>query len=430
MEHQSATVSRSLDRGSVLKSPLLRSAVLVAVIVLSLGRLATYHRYLEPPTTLRNDFTQDYISAKEWRAGGDPYGRMAPLYRKYLGDDRALSVYRDAEHRNPHPPAQIVATVPITLLGPATARTLWALLTIALMAWGVFFFSRRLGVDTLTAVALACAAVATPIAEDNMRWGQLDGLIMLGLVWAWCDLGRGREMRAGVVLGAITALKWFPWIMIIPLLRLRHWRAAGWMAGVASSLTAATAAAVGWHSTHEFLFDVAPRNYRLWSGRSFVSLVSAPIQWLAPQLERYPGSRLPLYVVGLSLLALVVCVVALSRTHAHSTRDLYWAAMPILVLASPLAWAHQLVLLIPFAILYWMRRASLPTVAQAVEDMALLLLILGLPLLEWVGTTFSIPIGRWIGLGALTVLVVVDFASRKGGDAALRGRSFSSAAVE
>ena len=55
----------------IVRSTLIRRTLILAFIFFGLLRFATYLDLIEDRAAIDNDFTPDYVSAAEWRRGGN-----------------------------------------------------------------------------------------------------------------------------------------------------------------------------------------------------------------------------------------------------------------------------------------------------------------------------------------------------------------------
>jgi hypothetical protein len=92
------------------------------------------------------------------------------------------------------------------------------------------------------------ALVALAYALDNLFLGQTNILMTAMIYWTFLELARGREWRAGGVLGASVAMKVFTFPLIAYLLYRGRWRAlAGTLVAVAFFLLLLPAPVRGFH---------------------------------------------------------------------------------------------------------------------------------------------------------------------------------------
>lgn len=331
---------------------------------------------LDETDLTRNDFTQDYVSARAWAAGQDPYGPTADLGRRFLGTEAASlrTVYPD--RRNPHLPAELVVVRPLTRLSYRAARVAWLFLMALCMAVGVALAARTAGWGAAASVVAGAGALATPVAQKDLLYGQINGLLVLLLVMGWRWARAGSDARAGIALGVATALKLFPALLVVPLLRQRRARAAAWQVGTAVVVSASAALAVGLGATGRFLTEAAPENFRFWRAAPMnLSLVAMPFRWLSRSVWRPDAPDVETLAAILALALLAACVVAAVRTPARLTGDPFWAAVPWMLLAIPLSWEFSLVLVLP-ALLLALARGPLPT---PLILLAIAIVVIGIP---------------------------------------------------
>src|SRR5260370_34715875 len=110
----------------------------------------------------------------------------------------------------------------------AFSRGLWPAPIVALLPWGGGRLARRWGWKP---VVVAIAAVAKPL-QGNFEHQNLLVVLLAMIVAAIDDLYDGRERRAGIWIGAATAAKMFPALLLAYLAYRRRWRALG--AGLAA----------------------------------------------------------------------------------------------------------------------------------------------------------------------------------------------------
>jgi len=141
------------------------------------------------------------------------------------------------------PPLPLVGLVPFAWLAHASvplAKGSFALANVACLAFAVARARYRFG----GAAWLALAAVAVPL-QTNFEYLNLNTVLLALLMLAADDLSAGREVRAGLWIGLMTALKVFPGLLFGYLAYRRQWR--GLVVGVAVALSATlVAAALPW----------------------------------------------------------------------------------------------------------------------------------------------------------------------------------------
>jgi hypothetical protein len=248
---------------------------------------------------------------------------------------------------NTWPPLFSVLAVPLAL-GARAAPTVNMAAWVSLMAaclYGCLYFAiwlvyrrplslgRRPGTISITsAAALVPALLTWRYVLKNVRWLQINPLILL-LVLAGCYLiVRHRQRPGGGLVGAAAAIKVLP-VLFVPYLALKRWWTAMLFALITGAvLTVAPALVFGpaglWAHT------------RTWIER--IGSIPIPVDWgshsLLAMVDRYVGHRVlanpellssdvPLMATGDALVTLIVLglvvglVVVLVATARRSGRD-------------------------------------------------------------------------------------------------------------
>lgn len=381
------------------------------VIVVAILRIASYTAYLDPPELTETDYSPDYVSAREWRSGGDPYGPLPALNEKYFGAGDATMRQYEPDQRNPHPPTLILFYAPLSFLSIETARLVLLILMLSATFAAVFVFLREIGIVTPTAGVLAFGTLALPIVGFDLRWGQMNGLLLLALVLAWRDMRRGHDLRAGLLLGAATALKIFPWMFLIPLLRTKRMRAAGWMLASAIGFTLAGVGVVGIEASRTFLEVATPRNVEIWGAAPHsISLVTLPFRLFASDRWLDPSVAVPSFVGWLGVAAVVGCVLAAWHNSAAISRDPFWAVVPWMILGTPIAWTHYLIVAIPLGMLAVLRSSRQTKALQAALGFAFLFVVVGPTYLDVVSSVGGFSLQDFGNLLAGTTILMAGLA--------------------
>jgi glycosyl transferase family 87 len=385
-----------------------RITLMLVLAALSLLRIASYRQYTEAPYRTANDFTPDYVSAQEWMAGSDPYAPLGGLYEKHF-DTTGLSV--EADQLNPHPPILIVLAAPLARLGVGGARAALLLVDLAAIFLAVLMVCGALSISRRTSVVVALGVLALPLVAYEVRWAQINGLILLALVWGWRSLRRGSERGAGIALGLAAAVKIYPWLMVVPLLRQLRLRAAAWMLGTAAAATAVGIVALGPAATVRFVTVASGRNVEAWGAAPHgISLVTLPFRAFASGRWLSPGAPVAAWIPLAGLLILALCVLGVTRTRASASGDMLWATVPWMVLASPIAWPHYLVTAIPLGILVLHRAGRLSRPARVIAFASIAVLGLGSPFSEWLpGLGYgAAALGSTVVIAAVGCLAVLE----------------------
>jgi hypothetical protein len=370
------TVAAKLDP-SRLPRPV-RVGAAVAAIALGLLGVLTRGTSLNAEDLTRNDFTQDYVAARAAIDGFDPYGDTRALASRYVRED-SLREVAPVVLRNPHAPAQVLLAYPVTPMPYRAARVVWLLVMAAMLAAGVAVVVREMGWSRATAVVAGIGALALPVSQKDLLYGNVDSALLLVLALGWRDLRRERDARAGLLFGVASALKLFPLFLLIPLVRRRRLRAIAYQLGAAAALNVA-ATLVLVRSLDSGFLDASSANFRFWRAAPMnLSLVAIPFRWLTRSHWTQHATDAPALAAALALLAVALCVAAAWRAPGRTSGDDVWHAVPFMLLVSPLSWDYAGVLVVPLLIVAAAHLARSGQRAPLVAVVGAVLVIIGIP---------------------------------------------------
>ena len=153
-----------------------------------------------------------------------------------------------------HPPFQIIAYLPLTLMPLRWAYWVWNAISLGIMAVSLIVFSSCLKPASWRVNLLrwlACLSFFPTVAI--LILGQDSALLLLIFVAVFSDSKHGKEGRAG----AILALGLFrPQLVVIPVLILlfqRRWKAFGYFCVVAAALISVSLLMVGWQGGLDYI---------------------------------------------------------------------------------------------------------------------------------------------------------------------------------
>jgi hypothetical protein len=302
----------------------------------------------EPRRTV-NDFTGDFVSAKAFIRGGDPYAQTRQLARRYaIGPSNIKLPLGDPHIRNPHPPAYIMLLTPLATLSYVTARNTWLILMTLSVAFAIGTIARASGASLWIAGMVALASLVLPPVVLELRIGEANALILLTLAVAWLQLKKGHSGRAGIALGIGSAIKIYPLFLVIPLIRSRNVKAA--LAQLATSvvLTLGSGIVLGWRDTFELVSKVMPSNTKYWlTAPNNLSILAIPFRWLTTTRWTPTAANVPTLALGLSTALALFCIAAAATTPTNLSQDLFWGTIPWMLLISPLFWYEYTVLCLP-----------------------------------------------------------------------------------
>jgi alpha-1,2-mannosyltransferase len=220
--------------------------------------------------------------------------------------------------------------------------------------------------------------LAVPVIQKDLLYGQLNGILLLLIVVGWRWLRRGSDIASGLSLGLATALRLYPAFLLLPLLMMRRFRAAAALAMTSAAATLIGSLALGLDDSTRFVRTVAGENFRFWrSAPMNISLVSLPFRWLTRSFWRPDAPDLSRVASLLALVLVVLVVVIALRSRGAFSGDRFLAAIPWMLLATPLSWEFSLVLAMPVVLAGFIRRRGairpLPALGSA-------LVLVGIPL--------------------------------------------------
>ncbi len=199
--------------------------VLLALVVFSIFQAGALR---EHGAVHSNDFKHIWAGARILADGGSPYDPrlMLSAARQYGFDSINPYVYL---------PATGLMMRPLAAMEFATAERVWFWLNLALVWWCVIAGPRLMRVERpwLAQAAGALFIVmwypqlggVTPFYRQ-MTAGQMSVALLAMLIGTIGWLARGRDLRAGALLGAAAAFKIAPLFLILVLAGMRRWRAA------------------------------------------------------------------------------------------------------------------------------------------------------------------------------------------------------------
>jgi hypothetical protein len=342
-------------------APRIAAWVLAAAVVAVVFGPSLVSTFRPPPDTFL-DFSQEWLSAKNYWTGTAVYADQTEALRRHTGvtPDRD----EDVLPWNAHPPAAVALTIPFGKLDYRDAHLVWNLLTLPLFLASVWLIVRELqfplrvwSVFPAVVLLLLCNPVFIQLGQ-----GQLNFPILFLITLAWVADRRGRPGWAGVALGVAIGLKLYPGFLFLYFLFARRWRAifTGIIAFLAVNGVALAVLGLGEFRT--YVERVLPS---LFGYQSAWRNVTATGFWLRifdpqPHQKIVPLVVNPTAAWSLILVSrlVVVGVVAWVAWHARTTtaRDRAFAAAVVgMLLVAPVAWTHYFVLLALPVGLVWMR---------------------------------------------------------------------------
>jgi Glycosyltransferase family 87 len=302
----------------------------------------------------KRDFSYYYVWGAALRRHIDPYtANLDPLARE-------LGVFIKAGAKANYPPTFVLLWEPLAFLGPVTAYWLWIALTLAFLAGTLMLlFGRRGGLPSTIALELAALAILYEPLKIHFYFAQTQILILFLIIVALAQLERGRDGSAGMILALAGLLKAYPLVLGAYLILTRKWRSATFMTLGLLVGFAVTLAIVGLPGLGFFSHSSLSMNLQLAAaGRRLLPTVS-----LSGTLERiflyihlngvHDLARQVLTTGAyISVLALTALATLSSATDQRRNKQAFGLWVTAMVLLTPGAWIHYMVLLLaPLALL-------------------------------------------------------------------------------
>lgn len=306
----------------------------VAAILLA---LLVYQLSAALPTGALMDFGSFIASGQAAGQGLDPYGLYPLTFHVVLP---GFEVWNP----NLNPPTTLPLFQALAQLPPEDGFRLWWALSAASYAAALWLLARRHGRPLLLLWAGALAGL-----WDTLVLGQIYLPLVLAAVAAWLALERGQGVWAGVLIGVVVAAK--PNFAVWPALLLLagHWRPVAAAGLTALALAAVPALPYGPAVWGQWLHLV------LTDANRAAFLTNASLSGLA--------QRLGLPAVGtIASVALLAALGWGAWRRKPEPLDVSALALVGAVLASPIAWVHYTLFLLP---LFFTRPLTPPLLVAA-----------------------------------------------------------------
>lgn len=313
------------------------------------------------------DFSQEWLSARNYLTGTPVYSNQTESLLRHTG--HVPTHPEDLLPWNAHPPAAILLTLPFGYLDYRTAHLVWNLLTLPLFLVAVWMIIRELQerfVFWLLLPALVVLLLFAPL-YSQLAQGQLSNLILFLLTAAWAADRRDRQGWAGVAVGLAAALKLFPAFVFVYFLFAGRRKAILTGAAAFLAVNSAALAVLGLVEFRTYIYEVIPSlsSYRsTWNNSSLSGF------WLRLFDPNPTHKIIPLVVNPILAKVLVASSILLAtatvafaswKALSVSARDRAFALSLVgMVLVSPVAWEHYIVLLMLPIWLVWMRTPAGP----------------------------------------------------------------------
>ena len=295
------------------------------------------------------DFNLYYVAARGFRNGVDIYALASDYTGVNSPQWAELAAQYGVEHYAPpyrYPPLTAQLVMPLTLLPPRVAGTMWIVLTgVAFIAsaW-LLGKSSRLPYGVPLAYLLLFLFVP-PLT--TMHAGQVNGFLLLALSLAAYSLARRDWIGAGIGLALGTLLKLIPLALVLYLPWRRLWKATAVAVTVivVLLLTVPLTFGPGTLSAYARQFFIIGQPGTIFTMPPNQSLNGFWGRLLINRMDNDIIYRIYLVSAALIVLATIACCWPFSALVPHWQIE-FALIVCALQLITPYAWYHQLVLLL------------------------------------------------------------------------------------
>ena len=369
------------------------SAAWMSVLGLVLCLFGTMQitKLLTTPDRMLRDFVQEWTSARNWKMGRPVYEDMRESIPFHIPKARAGDL-----HFNAHPPVAVMVALPFGSLGYFQSLRVWNIVSLALVAVALLLLVGRNGfrLDRAEQLLVGGLLVSSSVLATQVLHGQLNGVLLLLFVAGWLASRHERTVLAGVCIGAATALKLFPGLLVLFFIARRQWKGAIAVFVSCLSLNLLAAGILGIDAIRDYLLIVMPQASRFsdtWPNASLLGFLSRLLDGSFGQstpLAHWPQVARALWLAT-SLIGVALTWRVTVRDRSQPSHDLIFSAwVGLMLLISPITWDHYFLLAVLPLIALWKHPATdLPSPKVFLVCATLLLVVLS-PYTVW---KFLIP---------------------------------------
>lgn len=158
--------------------------------------------------------------------------------------------FREAGKFSPFPPPTVFLFLPLTPFAPLEAKRIWMVVNLLLLAGTIRAFHRISGLSPTESTGWVLATGLALI--NNLYLGQVYLLAVAVMLYGWIFFRSERKLLAGTLFGLITAVKYFPLVVLPEWLMQRRWKPVSAFAGTLLVLGAASLYAPGPEACNDF----------------------------------------------------------------------------------------------------------------------------------------------------------------------------------
>lgn len=200
---------------------------------------------------MHSDFPNYYVSSRVLAAGEDPRKLYDDAWFQERIDREGID---QAGRFSTFPPCTAFAMLPLTPFTPPTARRIWLMFNLGLLALAIVLLAQLAQIEPTTAALLVMLAGNALVS--NTVLGQLYLAVTTATLAALVLAERGHPLSAGALLGACISVKYFP-VIFLPALWLRGQRRAVLACLTAiAAMTGVELLVFGWQTWFQFATTV------------------------------------------------------------------------------------------------------------------------------------------------------------------------------
>ena len=306
-------------------------------------------------TSMQTDFPNYYVSAQLLLDGED----VQDFYRYdwFNQQIHRIGISKDGNF-GPFPPITSLVMVPLARFEPMAAKRVWLLINLVILGFVVSMTSRQVEWSRLESLGYVLAAGIALAA--NFRFGQVYLLLLLAMLLAYDLEKRGKEQWAGLILGTLVVLKYYPVFLVLVYLWRRKFEVVRWTGVAVVALLLLQWTLFG-SATEYYYFQVLPGHltghlpaqgafpiqFQSWNSLFNNLFVLDPENNPEPWLD-WPTGKL----IGLAVVYLVVAGVtalALIRARQSLEIDMGLFGLAVMSLLPATGSYHFLMMLFPLA---------------------------------------------------------------------------------
>jgi len=325
------------------------------------------------------DFSQDYKAGAGVLQPNSIYGPFNPEKFNRTVNEPMIWGF--------HPPTVAPLFVPFALLSFPMAFTLFSIINLLLFIGLLQYCSRDLNRGKVPDWVFAMFLLWYPFTFCIAR-GQFAVLLAALLAGVAQALHRGKDIRAGCLLGIAIAVKIFPGICCLYLLLTRRWRALVVTGLISGILLLLTVFIVGLSDVRLYFDQIVQINLDLYathyinvSLNNLIAPLFVPNVWVE-NLVAWPfvAKVFSLFASGGIVLMLLWLTIKVEPAGSPFNWGLFYLYATASTVLSPISWEHNFLIAIPGFVLFFPRFSRIEQ-----RIFAIIILFLGIPLVNLLG---------------------------------------------